>query len=67
MDENEGADSWLRYCSGNGDDGRLRCCHEMVKVARRRKMVVAPLLQIGGGRRGDGSGGCHGDGGRGEN
>jgi len=32
MDENEGAGLWLRYCSGNGDDGRLRCCHEMVRT-----------------------------------
>ena len=32
MDENEGADSWLRYYSENGDDGRLRCCHEMVRM-----------------------------------
>jgi len=34
MDENEGADSWLRYYSGNGDDKRLRCCHEMVRAWR---------------------------------
>ncbi|QCD89846.1 hypothetical protein DEO72_LG4g796 [Vigna unguiculata] len=36
-------------------------------VGREKEMVAPPLLQIGGGRRGDGGGGCHGDGRRGEN
>ena len=31
-------------------------------VGCEKKMVAPPLLQIGGGRRGDGGGGCHGDG-----
>jgi len=39
----------------------------MVAATVWRKMVVSSLLQIGGGLRGDGGGGCHGEGRRGEN
>ncbi|QCD93992.1 hypothetical protein DEO72_LG5g2070 [Vigna unguiculata] len=64
----------MRWCERGGvavlmvvdGDGAAGCALQ-VKVARRRKMVVAPLLQIGGGRRGDGGDSCHGDGRRGEN
>jgi len=40
---------------------------EGAAMAEARGRRTRGLLQIGGGRRGDGGGGCHGDGRRGEN
>ena len=67
--------SWLLISTCNGGAGTSMVAagvageggvHDSA-VGREKKMVAPPLLQIGGGRRGEGGGGCHGDGRRGEN
>ena len=62
--------SWLLILTFNGGAGTSMMAAGVAgeggvrdgAVGCEKKMVAPPLLQIGGGRRGDGGSGCHGDG-----